>query len=319
MSTRREAALAEELRHVELFRSVDIGVIEPLLRHCAVRVLAPGEVLLRAGEPNRHLFLVLEGRLSVRLDSPDSPPITYIERGETAGEMSLIDNQPASAWVCAEQDSRVMIIDEQLMWMLVNTSHAVSSNLLYTLVKRLREGNQVISHDREQIDDFRFHATVDALTGLFNRYWLDQMLPRQMQRSRADGEPLSLLMIDIDHFKGFNDRHGHLAGDAALRAVARALLDHLRPNDMAARFGGEEFAVLLPETDRQAARAVGERLRAAVAAAPVVLEDGTPLPSLSCSVGVGEMTPEARPRDLIAAADAALYAAKRAGRNRVSG
>jgi diguanylate cyclase (GGDEF)-like protein len=161
-------------------------------------------------------------------------------------------------------------------------------------------------------------AISDPLTGLHNRRSFQARLAEETQRARRSGSPFALLMIDLDHFKALNDRHGHPAGDAALVVVAGIFRQQLRSVDLPARIGGEEFGVLLPDSDEQAALMAGERLRAAIAACPIVHQDATL--TITASIGVawsggGADTDE----ELLRAADRALYAAKRAGRNRVCG
>lgn len=163
-------------------------------------------------------------------------------------------------------------------------------------------------------------ASTDSLTGLPNRRIFDETLPRDMARTGRAGSPLCLLLIDVDHFKAYNDRHGHLAGDRCLIMVARAIrASLLRPADLAARYGGEEFAVILPDTDRRGAVQVAERIRKVVTSASLDPAHSTGS-RLTVSVGAAEYDlarmPET-PADLIARADAALYAAKAAGRDRV--
>ena len=129
---------------------------------------------------------------------------------------------------------------------------------------------------------------------------------------------MSVLMLDVDHFKRFNDEHGHQAGDQALRALGQSLTGHLRPNDVAARYGGEEFLVVLADTRFEAAWIIAERLREAMAGHSLLKADGTPLPSITISLGLAQLNPEQSAESLIARADAALYRAKKGGRNRVS-
>lgn len=308
----------EELERLALFKGVDVAMVAPLVQSCHVRELAVGEALIHCGRSNEYLYLVLEGRLSVRLRAADADPLAFIESGETVGELSLIDKQPASASLVAEEPCRVLVLDEEIVWILINTSHAVSSNLIFALVQRMRNGNDLIFESRSRLEQYRFHATVDALTGLFNRHWLNQMLPRQMHRATSSDDPMSLVMIDVDHFKDYNDTHGHLAGDHALGAAAEAVRDSIRPADMAARYGGEEFLVILPSCALEGARTVAERLRSAVETTRVTVPGGGELPGVTASFGIAEGEPEMSMNDFIGRCDEALYRAKRAGRNRVS-
>ncbi|MBP0494468.1 sensor domain-containing diguanylate cyclase [Pararoseomonas indoligenes] len=164
-------------------------------------------------------------------------------------------------------------------------------------------------------------AATDGLTGLANRRRFDEALATEWRRAAREGTWLALLLLDVDRFKMFNDRYGHLAGDDALRAVARALEATIRrPADLAARYGGEEFAVILPVTDAAGAREVAEQARSAIARAGIAHE-ANESGMLTASIGVAAAQPDSatqpEPSILVAAADAALYEAKRTGRNRV--
>jgi diguanylate cyclase (GGDEF)-like protein len=160
-------------------------------------------------------------------------------------------------------------------------------------------------------------AATDALTGLANRRTLDQSLRHEWFRAQRSGMPLSVLMIDADHFKAFNDRHGHQAGDEALRSLANVITAHVRrPADLAARYGGEEFSVILAETDSAGARQIAENIRKAVEELPLV--EGAELP-MTVSIGISTWTTatDISLESLLFAADKALYQAKEGGRNRV--
>jgi diguanylate cyclase (GGDEF)-like protein len=166
-------------------------------------------------------------------------------------------------------------------------------------------------------DELRAHnvqlerlATTDALTGLVNRRVTQERLEEAVSRSRRHGRPLSALMIDVDHFKGINDALGHAAGDEVLVALATAVRDRLRREDVCGRWGGEELAVVLPDTTVEEAALVGEALRLTVATLPLRAP-------ATISVGVAERREHDSAETLVRRADAALYAAKRAGRNTV--
>lgn len=159
-------------------------------------------------------------------------------------------------------------------------------------------------------------ALRDPLTETGNRIAMQQTLKREVDIARRTLQPLSVLMVDIDHFKRINDTHGHLIGDQALKAVASALKDSLRNVDMVFRFGGEEFMVLLSNTNREAASMVGERLRMAVLGIQYLVENRAI--ELSVSLGCSTLLPGESMESLLRRADNALYVSKRDGRNRLS-
>ncbi|RLJ71427.1 two-component system cell cycle response regulator [Hydrogenivirga caldilitoris] len=165
-------------------------------------------------------------------------------------------------------------------------------------------------------------SIADPLTGLFNRRYMKEILEKEFMRAKRYNLPLSLLMIDIDFFKKINDTYGHTVGDQVLIEVSRRLLNSLRQIDSASRWGGEEFLVVLPNTGRRGAIAVGERIREEVAKEPVVTDKGDKIWA-TVSVGVASLEGSTdeyeslKPGDMIELADKALYRAKRSGRNRV--
>lgn len=165
-------------------------------------------------------------------------------------------------------------------------------------------------------DELRRLATTDELTGLANRRLFFERVEEELARSRRSGAPLCLATIDVDHFKAVNDRHGHPAGDFVLRRIAETVRDNIRLGDIAGRLGGEEFGILLPATDLEAARMVCDRIRQAVGAHLLALPSGTAIP-VTLSAGVAALASGETVEALAARSDAALYAAKSAGRNRV--
>jgi diguanylate cyclase (GGDEF)-like protein len=160
----------------------------------------------------------------------------------------------------------------------------------------------------------------DALTGIANRRRFDAALQQESERLARVGMPLALLMIDVDHFKTYNDKYGHPAGDECLRHIARLLQRHARrPGDLVARYGGEEFAILLPNTDHAGARRLAEDVRAALVAS-MMPHQGNPAGIVTVSIGLHAVAAGDEHHGanwLVESADQALYAAKAAGRNRV--
>jgi len=191
---------------------------------------------------------------------------------------------------------------------------------LETLRRRLIEREQLDAERLRLTARLRLQADTDGLTGVLNRGALERRIDKIARTSEA-GRQVGLILLDIDHFKAVNDEFGHIAGDAALRTLAQRLQDGLREEDVIARFGGEEFAVLVLDdgaTDARALADLAERLRRLIEARPVLLETGAAIP-ITASIGIASATagPQMWP-ELLEAADAALYRAKREGRNRVA-
>ncbi|MEM7137163.1 MAG: GGDEF domain-containing protein [Myxococcota bacterium] len=167
----------------------------------------------------------------------------------------------------------------------------------------------------------QYHETIyrmtiiDELTGIHNKRYLVEQLERELSRATRHGRPLTLVMLDIDHFKEVNDTFGHLAGDQVLKEVAQLAKSRLRPDDLIARYGGEEFALLLPETKLDGGARIAEELRAMIEGEVFAFEDEEIDVTVSC--GVSELQSEWRANDFLQNADRRLYEAKGAGRNRV--
>jgi len=155
-------------------------------------------------------------------------------------------------------------------------------------------------------------ATVDPLTGAYNRRQLESIVQGAVERKKRYGTPISMLLIDVDHFKKINDRFGHAAGDMVLRDIAAQLRASIRTIDLLFRVGGEEFLVLLPESGLSGALRVAEKLRSTIAAQPMLGDH-----QITISIGAGELAGDEESRDLLKRCDEALYQAKSAGRNRV--
>ncbi len=178
-----------------------------------------------------------------------------------------------------------------------------------------------ISHRKQLENELLHQANTDSLTGISNRRYFLAQAEQEMRRSRRFARSLSVMMIDLDHFKKVNDQHGHAAGDAVLQGVVKASLESLRQSDQLGRIGGEEFAVILPETNLEAATDVASRLLTHIAERPIIAYGGeTKHVAIPCTVSVGLAQLEAKDGsidDLLHRADEALYCAKKNGRNRV--
>ena len=302
----------QQVKQVRLFQNVAADSLEHLLREFRACELETGEVLLSPFNRNQFLYLLLDGELKVYLGSLDNQPVSTLLPGECAGEISFIDNDHPSAYVVATARSLVLRLHRESLVNLFNQSPQLMQNLLELLCDRVRQGNRIIL-DSEQ------NANVDTLTGCFNRRWLEHVYERESTRCAFNGQPMCMLMLDVDHFKAYNDQHGHLAGDYALCLVAHTLRNQLRPKDSMARYGGEEFVILLPEIDEEEARSIGERLRQSLEQITSFYSPVGILPGVTVSIGMALMQPKDSLEGLIARADCALYKAKQQGRNCLCG
>lgn len=307
----RQADL-HQIKQLRLFNQVALDNLDQLLKEFRAYDLEASEVLLSPFNRNQHLYLLISGRLRVYLGSLDNQAVSTLEVGDCAGEISFIDNEHPSAYVVAEQPSTVLRLHRESLVELFRQSPQMMQNLLELLCERVRQGNR-------QILDSEQNANVDTLTGSFNRRWLEHVFERESTRCALNEQPLSLLMLDVDHFKAYNDKHGHLAGDYALCLVAHTLRNQLRPKDSLVRFGGEEFVIVLPELAASEARAIGERLRKSLEQITSFYSPVGVLPGVTISLGLGEMQAADSLQGLIARADAALYQAKQQGRNCLCG
>ncbi|QRY78367.1 diguanylate cyclase [Pseudomonas sp. PDNC002] len=187
---------------------------------------------------------------------------------------------------------------------------------MFDISERKRAEEKLIMLQR-QLEEYSYK---DGLTGVANRRMFDTVLDTEWGSAQRSGQPLSLVLLDIDYFKQFNDHYGHINGDDCLRNVGKVLAGALhRPRDFIARFGGEEFVLVLPETDAEAARQIGERCRSLLREQHIAHEKSAVSSLLTISLGVGTAVPAVsdRPLDFVAAVDRLLYQAKQTGRDRL--
>jgi len=304
-----------EFDSLALFHKVSFESVAGYLLGKEATVYEPDTVLISPLSANHTVFIVLSGSLEVRLESPDGLLVGTLQQGDCAGEMSVFDNEDPSAWVISRDTARVLVMEQELVLAILHASHDFCLNILHIMSQRLRFNNRVMTADKHHIRRIEEYATVDALTGLHNRRWMQSMFDRELQRSKMGSIPLAALMLDIDFFKKVNDEHGHLAGDSVLAVVAQSTSMSLRPSDMVVRYGGEEIAIFLPNTKEEDAMHVAERIRCAIETRPIDLPDGGFI-RVTVSIGVAPMLAADTVELLLARADKALYEAKNSGRNR---
>lgn len=307
--------LIQELAETELLRQVSDDILKQVLAHAEPLDFSPGEVLLSPEQDNKHIYLLLSGTLTVHFDSPDSPVIREITKGFSVGEMSIIGDTAPSAYVKAKGFCRVFPIHRDFLLELIHNAQPIAYNLLRLLTQWMKANTQKIINDQVQISELTNQANIDGLTGLYNRRWLDNALPRILSQMIGIGQPLCVLVIDIDYFKKYNDLHGHQGGDVALIYMGNVVRSNIRPYDFAARIGGEEFMVLLPNTNLTVGIALAERIRQETENQVIAHPDGAAMPSITVSIGIALSDTNSTSKSLFSAADKQLYSAKQSGRN----
>lgn len=315
MGADRKSFKLTDYQAIRLFRNVDLDAVRGLIEGCDIMHLDRGEIIIAPGQMNHRVYIILEGRIGIHLDSPDKDPITVLDAGESVGEMSVIDKKPASAYAVAETPCQLLVMDEDILWSLVHASHHAACNLLTTLTKRLRRMDHLIAGDQDVELTYEQRGTFDALTGLHNRFWLENTLERLVRRALSNQDTLSVIVMDIDYFQSFNERYGRIQGDRFLYFLVHVLTGNLRPTELITRSGDDEFVVLLPNIDTKGARIIADRLRNAIDSALPLSPDGRVIPHPTISMGIAGLTDGDTGPSLLSAAEAALYKAKNSGRN----
>jgi diguanylate cyclase (GGDEF)-like protein len=288
------------------------GDLGPLGREQTVEA---GATLWREGDPGDHVVLLVEGRLEVSHQAPDGEDVIlrHLYPGAVAGEMAALDGQARSATVRARSASRVLVIPASRFRQFLRERPDVLEQLFWLQLERVRSLTWRVSRTHHR-------AITDPLTGLYNYGFFRERLAMELERAQLTGDPLALVMFDIDHFKGFNDTYGHQEGNRVLVRVADVLRKTGRRGDVVARYGGEEFVALLYGAVASDAWRFAETFRNAVSGQGFPGEAGKVSDHITVSGGVATFPQDAQDDlALIRSADARLYAAKEAGRNRTVG
>jgi len=281
-------------------------------------ITIPGGSRIPEEEQNACLVQIYGGNLGKRYPIRDDVTIGRSEDSTIAVELPNVSRKHARIFI---EDGRCWVEDlgstngTHVNDVEIRTRHCLENGDLITtggLVFKFIVGGNIEGLYHEEI----YRLTIlDGLTGVHNKRFFLEFIERELARAKRHGRPLSLAMLDLDHFKKINDTHGHLAGDTTLKRVANVIQERVRRDELLARYGGEEFVVVLPETDLQGALAFGEMIRRQVQE-HVFVFDGQSI-RVTLSVGVATLGSDADADALICEADAQLYKAKNAGRNQV--
>jgi diguanylate cyclase (GGDEF)-like protein len=321
------------LKSVRIFCDLTDEEIRAILEVLHPRELQKGQTLFQEGDPGGELFVVETGTMgiAVTLDDGKSLEIAEFAKGDFFGEMSIFEKELRSASCYAKARSRLLSMKENEFFQFVDSNPSgagkVMTHMLAVTRRRLEDTGEFLSDMVQWGEEARRRAITDTLTRLYNRRYLEEALAEYFMKAQARSKPLSVVMLDLDHFRQINGRYSEKVGDRVIVAASEIFRRHLRPTDVAARYGGDEFTFILPDTDAQAAALLMEEIRQAVEQSSFFEElihesaaeaKHPPAFTVTTSQGLACFPDHASsPEELREAADRALYRAKELGRNRV--
>jgi len=308
--------LLGELSSAEIFKNVNLSPLQDHLGKIRQLEIVSGDILLSTSRSNEEIHFLINGELKICLDRNGSNEIASVMPGDCVGEISIIDDRPPSAYVKATTDSQVISINRSVLVEMYQKQTELAANLLKLLANRFRQNTAVLTRSVELQREFQDKSERDGLTGIYNRSWMNEVFPKQIDLSRHLGQKVSMLLIDADHFKNVNDEFGHRAGDAALVELAKAISGCLQKSDLLVRYGGEEFVVLMPGASLGQARSTSENIRRVVTQTPIKIDNGINF-EISVSIGIAEAVATDNMDDLVEKSDQGLYRAKQNGRNQI--
>lgn len=312
------------LHRVAIFRTLTEEELDRIAVHLEP-VTADGDSLLfREGEEGDELFVVRRGSVAATVGLPDGgeQEVARFGEGDFFGEMSIFERAPRSASCRADAGTELYRLRESDFHGLLEREPDIAIKVMYEMLRitggRLENTSGFLGEMVRWGESAKKRAVTDEFTGLFNRRFLDESLSGMFQRAKSSRRPLSLVMLDLDHFNSINQTYGQAVGDEVIAAVVPVFRSIYRESDILCRYGGDEFTFALPDTDAATARELCERARAAVESLTILADRGGPITRVTTSQGIAAFPKHANDlQTLSARADEALYAAKAAGRNRV--
>ncbi len=308
------------LNTVEIFSDLGKEELDILVARMKSRDAASGDVIFGEGEEGNELFIILKGSVVISVKLPDGNDlrIAEVREGNFFGEMAIIERAPRSATCKAGDDCNLMSLHADDFYGLIHDHPKPAMKILYRMMnivsRRLMNTGSLLSEMVRWGEGARKRAITDEFTGLFNRRFLDEALNTQVSRAKADNKHLSLIMVDLDHFGTLNKNYGQDFGDQVILAASKVFKGGFRETDILARYGGDEFTFLLPDTDSKDAKklcdAVCEGLRG-------LKFPEHPELKVTSSIGIATLNEHAATlNELKEKADGALYVAKEQGRDR---
>ena len=312
------------LQQVDIFSSLDEQELTTVRGYLKDVSCDPSEAVFHQSDNGSDLFIVREGTVAIRVRVAEDVDVDLAQlgAGDFFGEMSLFEDQPRSATCVMTDGGKLFRLRKadffSLMKQHPETAIKIMSRMASITAGRLQNTGAFLTDLVQWGEGARRRAITDDLTGLHNRRFLDDALEEQVAQARVRGGRLSLIMMDLDRFHGINDAYGQQFGDEVIAAVAPSVADNIGERDIAARYGGDEFVVILPGRTAEEGRETAERIRTSVEALQINSPTGEGVP-VTTSQGIAEYPRHAADLETLKEqADKALYAAKEAGRNRAA-
>ena len=315
---------AEFLQHVNILSTLTMNEINEILHYFNIVDIKKNKTLFEQGDAGDAMYIVIKGKVISTINLPDGnvQKIAEFEKGDFFGDMSIIEQAPRSATCKAIENTSLFEIDEKEFFELMDKYPDISIKIMHKMLSiitfRLRNASEFLLDMVQWGEDARNRAITDQLTGVYNRRFLDDAIDDFFRTAKKKNKPLSLIMIDLDYFRDINDHYGHDMGDKAILVIVDTLKKNLREKDIIARYGGDEFTIILPGTGPEDAEEISNNIRKKVHEIDLLKKLKGPVKKLSLSMGASSYPYCAKSLKVLREkADKALYQAKEDGRNRV--
>ena len=312
------------LKTIHIFSSLLDDEIKSIAKKLSLLKVKKGDIICKEGDKGHELYIIREGEFAgyIQLPSGKQKEIVTFHTGDFFGEMSIFENAPRSATCLANKEGAIYRLHKKDFFSLIESEPDIAIKIMYRMLnittQRLRTTSKFLSNVVRWGDEASKRAITDEFTGAYNRRFLENSLDDYVDAAKKSGKPLSLIMTDLDYFRQINEAYGHDVGDTTILEIVKVFKKHLRDTDILARYGGDEFTVLLPDTSLSKAYNVAETIRKEVTKIDLLHDMDGPVTTLSTSQGIAAYPETAKDLEsLRKKADDALYTAKEEGRNRV--
>ncbi|MFW6137731.1 MAG: diguanylate cyclase [Spirochaetota bacterium] len=324
MSELKKYTFVDFFKKVDIFSLLDTQEINLIIGYLKPLDIARNEVLFKEGDEGSELYIVERGRMCITINLSDGQQkqLREFTPGDFFGEMSIFENAPRSATCYAQDQSRLFSLHKKDFYRLIQEAPSTAIKIMYRMssatTQRLRNTSEFLSDMVLWGQKARKRAITDRLTGVYNRHFLDNSLEEFFKTAKRKNEPLSVVMVDLDYFRTINDHYGHHTGDRIILEVVNVFKKYLREKDIIARYGGDEFTVVMPDTCQKEAALLAEKICREVNSTEALHLDG-PVKHISTSQGIASYPDNADNLTMLRQkADQALYKSKQDGRNRVT-